>query len=118
MQSRWCSDFTTPSTKDDAVPSIFQNAPSYKSIIQPQRRTTKATSACRRVQETTQLQQPEQSFIAHDDISSPSSSEVAEKLRSEPVPTGFTVTAVGESLLSYMLDIQTMMLQKYLCVPG
>ena len=56
-QSRWCSDLTTP--------SIIPNAPSYMSTVQSQRRTTtKTTSACRHEQETTQLQQLEQSFIA------------------------------------------------------
>jgi hypothetical protein len=48
-------------------------------------------------QETIQLQQMEQSFIAGDDISSISLSEVPEKLRSEPVPgtDWFTVTVAS-----------------------
>jgi hypothetical protein len=77
-------------------------------LTSKKRRTaTKASSACCREQETRQLQQFEQSFIDSDNISTLSLSEVADKLRSESVPTGFTVTVVGESLLIYVLDIQT-----------
>ena len=94
--------------KDDAVPSIFPNAPSYVTVNLEKRRTTsKSTSAYRRDQETKQLQQLEQSFTDSDNISTLSLSEMADKLQNERIPSGFIVNLVDESLLIYVLDTKT-----------
>lgn len=95
--------------KDDAVPSIFPNAPDYLSMPQKKpRKTSKATSSSRREVEASRLEQLQQSSTACDDISSLSLTDIAGKLQSETTaPAGFTVTLIDQSLLIYLLDTQT-----------
>jgi hypothetical protein len=103
--------------KDDAVPSIFPNAPSYLSATKCKRRKTlKATSSSRHEQQVGQLEQLEQSFVASDDISLLTLAEVARKQQDETVPTGFTVTVMEKSLLIYLLDTQSVVTKISACI--
>jgi len=64
--------------KDDAVPSIFPNAPEYLSKAGSSRRATvKATSAKRHQQEVAAMQQQEETFMNNDDISDASITDIA-----------------------------------------
>ena len=93
--------------KEDAVPSIFQNAPKYLSRpnVAP-RPTSRATTSQRQELEALELNQLETSFLADDDISGLHPSEIGNKLNEESTrPEGFFTSIVGDTLLIYMLGI-------------
>jgi len=86
--------------KEDAVPSVFPNAPEYftKPACTP-RRTTKATSSSRRQDEAKKIEELEKSFRENDDLSSLSLADISAKLSDETsVPPGFNVTIIDDSL--------------------
>jgi len=93
--------------KQDAVPSIFPNAPEYLSTPGRTPRTTrKATSGSRREDEARKLDELEESFRASDDVSSLSLADISTKLAQETsLPQGFNITIVDSSLLVYMLEL-------------
>ena len=67
--------------KRDTVPSVFPNTPTYLSSTKYKHRTTAtATARSRREKEASRMEALEQSFIASDDISCLSLSEVTDKL--------------------------------------
>ena len=92
--------------KADAVPSVFSNAPEYLSSTGSTPRTTlKATSASRREQEAKVLGELEDTFVAEDDISDLTVDELAHRLQHEsPLPDGFTISVVGQSLLIFITE--------------
>jgi hypothetical protein len=94
--------------KDDAVPSIFPNAPKYLSASgSGPRRTVSATASSRFEREVDQLNVLEQSFLDADDISSLSLDEVLVKLKAEAaLPSGFSFNTVDSMLLIYWLQVQ------------
>ena len=93
--------------KDDAVPSIFPNAPEYLSKAGSSRRATvKATSAKRHQQEMAAMQQQEETFMNNDDISDASITDIAQRLQNEAtMPQGYTIAVVDQALLVYLLQI-------------
>ena len=93
--------------KEDAVPSIFPNAPKYLSASSSgPRETISATASSRQEQEAHRMDILEQSFHAADNIASLSIAESLEKLRIETaLPDGFTFTIVDNALLIYLLQV-------------
>jgi len=85
--------------KKDAVPSIFENVPSYMTGNRTTpRATTKATASSRRQQEADELDILNASFRAQDDISVMTVDEIEQRLSTESTrPTGFK-TCVHNSL--------------------
>ena len=70
--------------KDNAVPSVFSNAPTYFSKPQVAPRvTSSATSSSRFQQELKRQKSLEQSFMENDNIASITLAEVKERLRRE-----------------------------------
>jgi len=92
---------------EDAVPSIFSNAPDYytKPARTP-RQTTKATSSSRRQDEVNKMEELERSFRENDDVSSLSLADISAKLSDETsLPPGFNITIMDDSLLVYLLHL-------------
>jgi len=94
--------------KDDVVPSVFSNLPSYLTSTQrTPRSSVRATASSRRHQEMKQFENLEETFMAEDNISQLDLNEVHDKLRSETaIPSGFTVTSISPAaLLIYILAV-------------
>ena len=93
--------------KEDAVPSIFPQAPEYLSTkCSGPRATVSATASSRLEQEAQRLEELEQSFHAADDITDDSLDDIIDKLKAETaLPTGFTVTKSDSVLLIYLLQV-------------
>lgn len=93
--------------KKDAVPSVFPNAPEYlSSERRVPRSTSKATASSRLEHEAQEMEQMEQSFLADDDISQLSISEISDRLRQETtLPSGFTITLHDQNLFAYIIEV-------------
>jgi len=94
--------------KDDAVPSIFHNCPSYlSSPAAVPRPTSRATSSSRHRSEVDRLAELEQSMLVSDDIAGLTLPEVQQRLQSEDcLPEGYKVTVIDNCLLAYLLTIR------------
>lgn len=94
--------------KEDAIPSIFHNVPSYLSENSVKRRTTtKATASSRREHEEIELGLLNASFKVADDISALTLAEIEQRLSSETTrPTGFRTAILDERLIIYLLAMQ------------
>jgi len=93
--------------KQDAVPSMFPNAPEYLSTpVRTPRTTRKAASGSRREDEARKLHELEESFHASDDVSSLSLTDISTTLLQETsLPQGFNISIIDNSLLVYMLEL-------------
>jgi len=95
--------------KDDAVPSLFPNAPSYLSSSNSSgvpRETVSATSSSRLEREVQRFDELEKSFLASDDISTCTTNDIMERLDIESaVPEGFMTSLTDGVLLLYLLQI-------------
>lgn len=89
----------------DAVPSVFENMPSYYQTSSKPRTTTKATAATRRKQDQHDTELLYKSFQAADDISSLSLEDLKQRLYAEPtLPTGFHVAITEQSMFIFLLE--------------
>src|SRR6218665_4071868 len=93
--------------KDGAVPSILPNAPHYLTNTSGVPRTTvRATSSSRLDYEAMILGQMEESFLAEDDISTLSVSEIADRLGKETtLPQGFSIKCIDQALFIYIIEV-------------
>src|SRR6218665_1134103 len=93
--------------KDDAIPSIFSNAPSYLSkTCSVPRSTSRATTSSRLQLQEERLDNLEQSFLENDNISGLTVSELEERLRNETtVPQDFKICVCEQVLLLYVIKI-------------
>src|SRR6218665_1479855 len=93
--------------KDGAVPSILPNAPHYLTNTSGVPRTTvRATSSSRLDYEAMILGQMEESFLAEDDISTLSVSEIADRLGKETtLPQGFSIKCIDQALYIYIIEV-------------
>jgi THAP domain/Transposase protein len=93
--------------KDGVVPSIFPNAPPYLSAKGSEPRwTSKATAESRFEHGAMEFDRLEKSFIAEDDISELSLTDLQSRLNAETTaPSGFTLTLIDEALHIYLLDV-------------
>jgi len=93
--------------KKDAVPSIFDNVPSYLTGNRTTPRTTKATASNRRQRQADELDFLSASFTAHDDVSHMTVDEIEQRLSTESTrPTGFTTCVYNGVLLTYMICVE------------
>src|SRR6218665_1820247 len=89
--------------KEDAIPSIFSNAPSYlwKTCSVP-RSTSRATTSSRLQLQEERLDNLEQSFMENDNISGLTVLELEERLRNETtVPQDFKICVCEQVLVSF-----------------
>jgi len=93
--------------KDDAVPSIFQNCPSYlSSPATVPRLTSRATSSRRHQSVVDRLAVLEQSMLVSDDISGLTLPEVQQRLQSQDcLPEGYIFTFVDDCLSAYLMTV-------------
>lgn len=94
--------------KNDAVPSIFKNAPEYcsSSSHHSPRQTVSATVSNRMAKEAARLQKREEAFLASDVIAHLSVNEIAERLKLETTaPTSYHVNIADGILLIYRLQL-------------
>ena len=91
--------------KPEAVPSIFENVPSYlNSTVTTPRQTSMASASRRRETEAAHFENLEESFIADDKISGLSLAEINRKLMTESVlPTGFSTNVTDAALIAYIM---------------
>ena len=106
-KSHWVTHSPVVFFKKGVVPSVFRNAPKYLLTNSgTPRSTSKATATSRREQAAQELQRLEQSFLAEDDISELSITELKSRLDSETTgPQGFSIRLTDETLLMYMKEI-------------
>jgi len=93
--------------KEDAVPSVFPNAPSYLSTTTGTPRSTKKASATsRREQQSKEFEHLAETFMADDSIAHLDLSGVADKLKTETTPEGFNILLLSQScLLISIIDV-------------
>ena len=88
-----------------AVPSVFENMPSYYQTSSKPRSTTKATAATRRKQDQHDLDILYESFQAADDISSLSLEDLKQRLCAETaLQAGFHVAITEQLMFIYLLE--------------
>ena len=93
--------------KEEAVPSIFSNAPKYLSkTCNVPRSTSRATTSSRFQLEEKRLDTLEQSFMENDNISGLTVSQLEERLRAETtLPEDFKICIVEQALLVYLIKV-------------
>jgi len=93
--------------KDGVVPSIFLNAPDYLSTKGGgPRPTSTATAESRLEHEELEFERLEKSFMAEDDVSELSPTDLKTRLDAETkAPSDFTMTLIDEALHIYLLDV-------------
>jgi len=96
--------------KKHAVPSIFNNAPSYLStattMSQPRPSASAATASGRRLKEAEDLELLYDSFQVEDNLEALTPGEILKKLQNESTaPVGYHVTVVNEQLCIYRLKL-------------
>lgn len=92
--------------REDAVPTIFKNAPSYLSVQTPKRRKTSALSSNRLGTEICRMQDLEELMKNEDDISELSTEELLQRLKSSPHPSNYDFCIKEDCLLIYIIDIK------------
>ena len=91
--------------KDDAIPSLFPNAPDYLSNkLGAPRSTFRASAESRRESQIADMELLAESFMAEDDISHLDLEAIAERIKTEAtLPHGFSVTLADDCLFLYLI---------------